>query len=108
MKKNNFTNSIQKGSFRHVVYQDGNGWCAVALEFNLVVTSDTPQMALFELYSAVAGYVEAVRLSKSRPFALNQEIDSEYQKLWDIATLKKTRSIKSPYIIHSYGESALV
>ena len=103
-----FANTLEKGSYRHIVFQDGKTWYAVALEFNLVVSAAEPVVALVELYEAVAGYLESVKKSKSRPFALNQRADKEYEELWKALTGKKTANVKSPYNIYNYGVANLI
>ncbi len=79
---NIFKNTIQKGSFRTIVFKEDDVWYGVALEFNLVVDADDPQIALFKLFDAATGYVETVAKSKSRPHALNQIPEKEYSDLW--------------------------
>jgi len=95
-------NTPKKGTFRHIVFRDGDTWYAVALEFNIVESSDDPKLALFSLFQAVAGYVQSAKKIKgSRHQNLNQKSDPEYEKLWKI--LHSPTKIKSPYLVDVYG-----
>ncbi len=95
-------NTPTKGKFRHIVFRDGNTWYAVALEFNIVESSDDPKLAFMNLLQAVSGYVESCKKLKGARFApLNQKPDPEYQKLWN--NLISSRPIKSPYEVNMYG-----
>jgi hypothetical protein len=80
----------------------------VALEFNIVESSDDPRLAYFSLLQAVDGYIAAMQKIKgARNFAtLNQTPDAEYQKLWDKLTSGKP--VKSPFQIDSFGISSAV
>jgi len=53
----------------------------VALEFNLIVESKTPQKAYLKLLDLVKDYISTVKEFKLRPFALNQVPDKEYLNL---------------------------
>ena len=99
-------NTSTKGTFRHIVFKDGNTWYAVALEFNIVESSDDPKLAFFNLLQAVSGYIESAKKIKgSRFHSLNQKGDQEYEKLWTI--LHSQKSIKSPYLVNMYGVSTV-
>lgn len=101
-------NTPAKGQFRHIVFKDKGVWYAVALEFNIVESSEDPRLAYFNLLQAVDGYIAAMKKIKGvRNFsALNQVPDTEYQKLWDVLTSEKP--VKSPYQINSFGISSTV
>ena len=95
-------NTPQKGKFRHIVFRDGDTWYAVALEFNIVESSDDPQLALFNLYGAVKGYVESCNKVKGAKVSrLNQKTDPEYEKLWSI--LNSPKPTKSPFEVNMFG-----
>ena len=95
-------NTPTQGKFRHIVFKDGNTWYAVAMEFNIVESSDDPKLAFMNLLQAVSGYMSSVKKIKGSKFdALNQKADPEYEKLWAILHSKKP--IKSPYQIDMYG-----
>lgn len=97
-------NTPQKGKFRHIVFKDGDTWYAVALEFNIVESSDDPKVAFMNLMDAVSGYVEAYnKLKGARMAPLNQKADSEYEKLWSIITSPKPK--KSPFVVDMFGFS---
>lgn len=101
--KYSFPNTLQKGSFRRIIFKEGKLWNAVALEFNLVVSANDPKVAAIELYEAVTGYLEAVKKSKSRPFALNQKVVDEYEDMWRV--LSQNKKVKSPYTVFDFGIS---
>ncbi len=95
-------NTPEKGKFRHIVFRDGDTWYAVALEFNIVESSDDPKLAFMNLLQAVGGYVQSSRkLKGARYYPLNQTTDPEYEKLWK--NLHSPKPIKSPFQIDMYG-----
>ncbi len=97
-------NTPVKGTFRHIVFKDGDTWYAVALEFNIVESSDDPKLAFFNLLQAVSGYIQSAKKIKGSRFqSLNQKTDQEYENLWKI--LHSPKSIKSPYVVDMYGFS---
>ena len=98
-------NTPKKGRFRHIVFKDGDTWYAVALEFNIVESSDDPKLALFSMFQAVAGYIKSVsKIKGAKNYeTLNQKTDPEYEKLWDILNSKKSQPIKSPYQVDVFG-----
>lgn len=99
-------NTPTNGKFRHIVFKDKGVWYAVALEFNIIESSDDPRLAYFNLLQAVDGYIAAMRKIKgARNFAsLNQTPDAEYEKLWN--NLNSDKPVKSPYQINSFGISS--
>jgi len=113
LQKNNYRYTIRnmintpiKGKFRHIVFKDGDSWYAVALEFNIVESSDDPKLAFFNLLQAVSGYIQSAKKIKGSRFqSLNQVADSEYENMWK--NLHSPKPIKSPYQISMYGVSAL-
>jgi hypothetical protein len=97
-------NTPKKGKFRYIVFQDDNVWYAVALEFNIVESSDDPKLAFFNLLQAVDGYIESSKkILGSRYQFLNQVSDKEYTDLW--YDLNSSEPVKSPYPISMYGYS---
>jgi len=84
-----YKNTLQKGSVRYIVFQEGGVWYAAGLEFNIVETGDTPQEATLLLFEALAGYVESAKKIKARPSILNQKPDSEYADMWQSVQDKK-------------------
>lgn len=96
-------NTVQKGSFRTIIFKEDGVWYAVALEFNIVTDGDTPELANFNLTQAVAGYIASLKKSKIRTVSiLNQKTDPEYEDLWN--RLEENKKIPSPYQkIHSFG-----
>ena len=105
MKKK--TNTPKNGTFRHIVFKDGNVWYAVALEFNIVESSDDPKLAFFNLLQAVSGYLESVKKVRGAMghSALNQTPDPEYTKLWN--DLHASSPVKSPYTVSMYGVTSV-
>lgn len=100
-------NTPKKGTFRHIVFKDGDTWYAVALEFNIVESGDEPKLAFFNLLQAVDGYIDAMKKIKGlRTFkALNQTTDSEYEEMWN--NLHSAKPTKSPYQIDMYGVASV-
>jgi hypothetical protein len=95
-------NTPQKGKFRHIVFRDDDTWYAVALEFNIVESSDDPKLAFLSLLEAVNGYVASCNKVKgSRVSPLNQKTDSEYEELW--AILNSPKPTKSPFEVNMFG-----
>ena len=93
---------------RYIVFREDNVWYAVGLEFNIVISAETAELALFELFEAIQGYIESFRkLRGVRPHTLNQKTDPEYESLW--RELRKAKQpIKSPYFIYTFGEKSLI
>lgn len=102
---NNVKNTMQKGSVRNIIFKEDGVWYAVALEFNIVIEGDSPEVASFNLQEAIVGYLESLRKSKvgglRTDAILNQTADSEYETLWQ--ALEGNKPIPSPYQIHSFG-----
>ena len=99
-------NTAQKGSVRYIVFKEKDTWYAVGLEFNIVESGDDPQIAMFELFEAITGYVEAFKKIKgARPNVLNQEPDKEYEDMWN--KLTSNAPIKSPYSVYTFGKRQL-
>ena len=95
-------NTTQKGSVRCIVFKDGDTWYAVALEFNIVESSDDPVVARNLLDEAIQGYVESQKKIKgSRLAPLNQKTDPEYDMMWKNLVSKKP--VKSPYEVRYFG-----
>lgn len=103
----NFPNTANKGFVRYIVFKEKDGWFAVGLEFNIVISAETAELALFELFEAIGGYVESFRkLRGVRLHALNQKTDPEYESLWN--ELRKAKQpVKSPYFVYAFGEKSL-
>ncbi|OHA62678.1 MAG: hypothetical protein A3E07_01125 [Candidatus Wildermuthbacteria bacterium RIFCSPHIGHO2_12_FULL_45_9] len=95
-----YSNTLQKGAVRYIVFRERETWYAVGLEFNIVEEGDTPREALLLLFEAIQGYVEAARKMKARPAILNQKIDEEYEKIWRAAQEKK----RTKYPVYTSGQ----
>ena len=100
-------NTPIKGRFRHIVFRDGDTWYAVALEFNIVESSDDPKLAFFNLLQAVNGYIQSIKKIKGVKGypSLNQKPDFEYENLW--TNLHSPKPVKSPYEVNMFGYSAV-
>ncbi|MFA5750712.1 MAG: hypothetical protein WC898_00250 [Candidatus Paceibacterota bacterium] len=97
-------NTIQKGAVRCIVFKEKTTWYAVALEFNIVESSDDYLVSLNNLNEAVQGYVESQKKVKgSRVAPLNQKLDKEYDNLWKALISGKKQPIKSPYEVKYFG-----
>lgn len=77
-----YTNTLQKGSVRFIIFRERDTWYGACLEFNIVESGDTPQEAMLLLFEAVEGYLESARKLKARPHILNQRPDPEYVAMW--------------------------
>ncbi len=78
-----FLNTTHSGSVRNVIFQENGEWFAVALELNIIETGDSPQEVMMLLDSAIKGYVDGTRKSGLSVGVLNQEVDPEYEALWN-------------------------
>lgn len=96
-------NTLRKGSVRYLVFKEAAIWYAVALDFNIVETSDDPRNALVQLFDAIAGYVEAAKKIKGGRVShlLNQEPELEYERMW--RALSTGKAVRSPYHVHTFG-----
>lgn len=101
-----FKNTIEKGTFRYIIFKEAKIWYGVALEFNIVVSANDPAVAQLELFEVATGYVRAVKKSKVRPFALNQVPNKEYSDMWNKLT-KSNGNIESPQEFYSFGTRIL-
>ena len=91
-----FKNTLDKGSVRYIVFNEDDSWYAVGLEFNIVEESEDPNLALYNLFEALNGYVKSAKKIKARPFALNQVPDEEYEQMWNaLVNHKKSDSLNN-------------
>lgn len=94
-----YKNTLQRGSFRYIIFKEDTVWYGVCLEFNIVESGDTPQEAMILLFEAAQGYLESAKKIKARPNILNQKSDPEYEAMWhnlEEAKLEK-RNTESVY-----------
>lgn len=81
-------NTIRSGTYRWIIFREGDMWFGVALEFNLVVEGGDPRLVELELQEAVLGYLESVKKlesgfrSQQTTGILNQKPDPEYEEKW--------------------------
>ena len=105
-----YKNTLQKGSVRYLVFQEGTRWYGVALEFNIVEAGDNPTKVLNSLFEAIRGYLNSAKKIKARPHILNQKTDAEYEQLWEkIQEAKNNRGIlvRQPFSIFTSGQANL-
>lgn len=76
-------NTRHNGSVRSIIFQNKGEWFGAALEFNIVETGSSPEEVSVLLDEAIKGYVEAAHKSKLSSHVLNQEVDPEYEALWE-------------------------
>ncbi|MEX2053274.1 MAG: hypothetical protein WD898_03555 [Candidatus Paceibacterota bacterium] len=101
-----YKNTLQKGSFRYIIFREGDTWYGVCLEFNIVESGDTPQEALILLFEATQGYLESAKKIKARPNILNQEPDPEYETMWhDLQEAKRQK--KNLDYVYTYGQTLI-
>ncbi len=102
-----YNNTPKKGTFRHIVFKDGDTWYAVAMEFNIIESSNDPKLAFFNLLQAVGGYIDSMKkIRGAMNFStLNQTPDPEYVKLWD--NIHAPVPVKSPFTINMYGVASV-
>jgi predicted RNase H-like HicB family nuclease len=77
-----FLNTHLSGSVRSIIFKQGDEWFAVALEFNIVETGNSPQEVMVLLDEAIRGYVEGAEKARLSIATLNQNVDPEYESLW--------------------------
>ena len=100
-------NTLENGQIRVIIFQEGNIWYGVALEFNIVESGDDPREVMLMLDEAIRGYVEATKKEKLSISVLNQETNSEYEKLWENAQAKKADTPSNVYISGLFPFSSL-
>lgn len=94
-------NTPRRGTYRWMVFRDGDFWVGVAIEFNIVVTGDEPHIVEIELQEAVLGYLESAKKIKGCRTSqvngiLNQRADREYEEKWMKAT-QPQKEVVSPF-----------
>lgn len=95
-------NTPKKGSVRCIVFKDEDTWYGVALEFNIVVSAEDPDIARFNLDEAIMGYIESQKKIKgSRVAPLNQKPEKEYDDMWQ--NLTSSKPVPSPFEIRYHG-----
>lgn len=98
-----FKNTPTKGQVRLIVFRDlsegENAWYGVALDFNIVVSSDSKEEAHKELIEAVKGYIHVAKTIKGlNDFsALNQKPEQIYLDMWE--ALSNNEEVPSPYSV---------
>jgi hypothetical protein len=75
-------NTYSRTAVRCIVFREKGTWYGVALEFNLVVDGDSPQVVFNELDQAARDYFCAAKKKKLDVAVLNQIPDAEYERMW--------------------------
>ena len=88
-------------SIRYIVFQEGGTWYAAALEFNIVESGDDPREVLLLLLEAIQGYINSAGKLKGGSVVLHQDIDPEYEALWERAHEKRSSHLPP---IYTFGE----
>jgi len=101
MKK--FSNKLQKGKVRYIIFKESGTWYGVALEFNIVEGGDNPLEVMASLFQAIQGYIETARKMKMRPIPLNQVPEKEYQEMWDKLEEVKESKTDIPKNVYTFG-----
>ena len=78
-----FKNTLKNGQVRNVIFQEKGSFYGAALEFNIVEQGDSPQEVMLLLDDAIKGYVESAQKNKLSISVLNQDVDPEYEALWN-------------------------
>jgi len=97
-------NTAKEGKVRCILFQDKEDgeWYGVAMEFNIVVSGDDPDVVNYNLQEAIQGYVESIqKIGGTRAAPLNQKADTEYESLWK--NLSEDKPVPSPFSVRSYG-----
>ncbi len=100
-----YKNTLQKGSVRTIIFQEGGDWFGVALEFNIVEHGNDPREVMVMLDEAIRGYLQSARKANLPPYVLNQVTDVEYESLWK--KLETRKIISLPIKVHSFGMRTL-
>jgi hypothetical protein len=96
-------NTPKQGFVRCITFKDGDTWYSVALEFNIVESSDSSEISRINLQEAMKGYVETQhKIRGSRMAPLNQKTDKEYENLWKMLMSKKQPKA-IPFQVSEYG-----
>jgi|GEM_PF-1771365 len=102
-----FKNTPTKGKVRLIIFRDNseekNAWYGTALDFNIVVSSNTKEKAHRLLIEAIEGYVHVANNIKGlNDFStLNQKPEKIYLDLWK--SLIEDKEITSPYHVEFFG-----
>jgi predicted RNase H-like HicB family nuclease len=102
-----FKNTLRSGQVRNVIFQEKGSFYGAALEFNIVEQGDSPQEVMLLLDNAVKGYVESAQKNKLSISVLNQEVDPEYEKLWNIGQKGTAKGSQHIYSTSSQQIAAL-
>lgn len=97
-------NTLKQGSIRTMIFKENDVWYGVALELNLVVDASEKQYAFSKLDRAIKSYIKAATKVGDES-VLNQKTDSEYEKLWQLASDNKP--IPSPIKLGYFGRQTM-
>lgn len=102
-----YSNTLQKGTVRYIIFKEARVWYGVAIEFNIVESGDDPREVLVRLLEATNGYLMSARKIKAKPSVLNQSGDPDYEALWEKLEMPPSRGRGVPYDIYTYGRQVL-
>ena len=77
----------------------------VGLKDVITFQGTTPEEIKREFKVSVDGYLDSVKKSNSRPFALNQVTEKEYENMW--ADLNEGKLIASPFTVFDFGVTTI-
>jgi predicted RNase H-like HicB family nuclease len=103
-----FLNTPHSGNVRSIIFQENGEWFGVALEFNIVETGTSPQEVSVLLDEAIQGYIEAAQKSKHSIRVLNQDVDPEYESLWEAGNSDREEDRNKVYKLSAQQIPALV
>ena len=103
-----FRNTLRNGQVRNVIFQEKGSFYGAALELNIVEQGDSPQEVMLLLDDAIKGYVESAQKNKLSISVLNQEVDPEYEALWEAGQKGLKRRNQHIYSTSSQSIAALV
>ena len=103
-----FKNTLRNGQVRNVIFKEGDSFFGAALEFNIVEQGDSPQEVMLLLDEAVKGYVESAQKNKLSISVLNQDVDPEYESLWNAGRKGSQKGKRRVYSTSSQSIAALV
>ena len=87
-------NTYYQTTVRGVVFHEKGTWYGVALEFNIVVDGDSPEVVMDSLSQAIRNYFEAAKKNKLDVRVLNQKTEPEYEAMW--TAVETRRQDKKP------------
>lgn len=88
-----FWNTKEQGSLRFLVYKDGDEFCGVCLEFNLIEYGDNPDELLESLKEGAESLIKGVAEHNLSEEALNDPADIKYWLMFEQGCSPKSKGI---------------